>query len=76
MGKKSTKFVYVKTCSKCLHSYWTTAKRTPGGLCNKCCETSGKKIRRPVGNLTDEQVDKYLTKMRKNCIKRMKNDKT
>lgn len=75
MGQTSTKFIYMKTCTNCYIPYWTTSKRTPYGICNKCYEMSDKKIMRPAGNLTQKQVDKHLRQMKKNCLERIKDDK-
>lgn len=75
MGQTSTKFIYMKTCSQCLKPYWTTSKRTPNGICNKCYKMSDKKVMRPLGNLTQKQIDKHLMRMKKNCLERAKNDK-
>ena len=72
MGQISSKFIYMKTCPICLKPYWTTAKRTPFGLCNTCYEKSDKKKRRPPGNLTDKQVKMHISKMKKQCEERLK----
>ncbi len=75
MGQISTKLIYVKTCPKCLKAYWTTAKRAPKGLCTPCHSVTDRKNRRPIGNLTEDQVKKHLKKLMKKCEERLKNDR-
>jgi len=64
----------MKTCLDCLESYWTVAKRTPGGICVECLKKSGRVKRKPAGYLTKAQAKKRVDKMKKECAMRIKNE--
>jgi len=64
----------MKTCHKCLQSYWTVAKRTPKGICLECLKKTNRAKRKPAGYLTKTQAKKRVEKMKKECKRRIKNE--